>query len=83
MIVAGAFFFQINTGTNGVDAFPEGSITRDAFFILEEEFAFGFGVVNPAEVVISGEPEILGSGKASRISHLLWWQTCDFRFPQY
>ena len=55
MIAAAAFFFQINTGNNGVDVFPEGSFTRDAFFILEEEFPFGFGVVNPAEIVISGD----------------------------
>ena len=52
MIVAAAFFFQINTGTNGVDVYPEGSFTRDAFLILEEEFSFG--VVNPAEIVIDG-----------------------------
>ena len=55
MLVAAAFFFQINTGTNGVDAYPEGSFTRDTFLILEEEFAFGFGVVNPAEIVIVGD----------------------------
>ena len=55
MIAAAAFFFQINTGTNGVDVYPEGSFTRDAFFVLEEEFPFGFGVVNPAEVVIRGD----------------------------
>ena len=55
MILAAAFFFQINTGNNGVDVFPEGSFTRDAFFILEEEFPFGFGVVNPAEIVVMGD----------------------------
>ena len=53
MIVAAAFFFQINTGTNGVDVYPEGSVTRDAFLILEKEFSFG--VVNPAEIVIDGD----------------------------
>ena len=57
MIAAAAFFFQIDTGTNGVEAFPEGSFTRDAFLILEEEFPFGFGVVNPAEIVIQGDAE--------------------------
>ena len=79
MIVAGAFFFQINTGTNGVDAFPEGSITRDAFFILEEEFAFGFGVVNPAEVVISrdaGDPRV-----REGIQNLTSALVADLRFP--
>ena len=53
MIVAAVFFFQINTGVNGVDVNPEGSFTRDAFFILEQEFSFG--VVNPAEIVIDGD----------------------------
>ena len=28
MIVAIVFYFQINTGLNGVDAFPEGAQTR-------------------------------------------------------
>ncbi len=79
MIVAGAFFFQINTGTNGVDAFPEGSITRDAFFILEEEFALGFGVVNPAEVVISGDA---GDPRVREgIQNLTSALVADLRFP--
>ena len=55
MIAAAAFFFQIDTGSNGVDAFPEGAFTRDAFFILEKEFSYG--VVNPAEILIDGEIE--------------------------
>ena len=57
MIVAAAFFFQINTGVNGVDAYPEGSFTRDTFYTLEQEFPFGFGVVNPAEIVVVGDAE--------------------------
>ena len=59
MIAAAVFFFQIHTGVNGVDVNPEGSFTRDAFFILEQEFSFG--VVNPAEIVIDGDvgnPEV-------------------------
>ena len=55
MIVAAAFFFQIDTGSNGVDAFPEGAFTRDAFFILEREFSYG--VVNPAEILVDGDIE--------------------------
>ena len=54
MIAAAVFFFQINTGSNGVDAFPEGSFTRDAFFVLEEK-GFSFGVIKPAEIVIDGD----------------------------
>ena len=54
MIAAAAFFFQIDTGSNGVDAFPEGSYTRDAFFVLEDK-EFSFGVVNPAEILVDGD----------------------------
>ena len=53
MIAAASFFFQMDTGSNGVDTFPEGSFTRDAFFVLEREFSFG--LVNPAEILIDGE----------------------------
>ena len=59
MIAAAVFFFQIDTGVNGLDVNPEGSFTRDAFFILEQEFSFG--VVNPADIVIDGDvgsPEV-------------------------
>ena len=55
MVVAIVFYFQINTGINGVDTFPEGAETREAFFILENEPTFSFGLVNPAEVVIDGD----------------------------
>ena len=54
MVAAAAFFFQIHTGNNGVDTFPEGSFTRDAFFILEEE-GFSFGVIKPTQIVIDGD----------------------------
>ena len=52
MIAATVFYFQIHTGLNGVDAFPEGAQTREAFFVMEEEFSFG--LVNPTEIVIDG-----------------------------
>ena len=79
MIVAAAFFFQIHTGNNGVDVFPEGSFTRDAFFILEEEFPFGFGVVNPAEVVIRGD--VSAPGVKEGIEELAASIVADPRFP--
>ena len=62
MVFVTLFYFQwpgINTGLNGVSAFPEGAETREAFFVMEEEFSFG--VVNPTDVVIDGEigsPEV-------------------------
>ncbi len=53
MLVASFFYFDIETGLNGVDTFPEGAQTRDAFFVMEKEFSFG--LVNPTEVVIEGD----------------------------
>ena len=53
MVVATAFYFQIETGLSGVDTFPEGTQTRLAFEALEEEFSFG--LVNPAEIVIDAD----------------------------
>ncbi len=52
MLAAAYFYFEIDTGLNCVDVFPEGAQTREAFFVLEEEFSFG--LVTPAEVVIDG-----------------------------
>ncbi len=53
MIAATVFYFQIHTGINGVDAFPEGAQTREAFFVMEEHFSFG--LVNPTDIVIEGD----------------------------
>ena len=64
MIVIILFYFQwpgIKTGLNGVDVFPEGAETREAFFVIEEAFPFGFGAVTPTEIVIDGDiasPEV-------------------------
>ena len=55
MVAATVFYFQINTGINGVDAFPEGTQTREAFFVMEEHFSFG--LVNPVDIVIDGDIE--------------------------
>ncbi len=58
MIVIILFYFfwpGIKTGLNGVDVFPEGAETREAFFVIEEAFPFGFGAVNPTEIVIDGD----------------------------
>ena len=53
MIVAIVFYFDIETGINGADTFPEGTQTREAFTVLEEKFSFG--LVNPAEIAIDGD----------------------------
>ena len=57
MIFITLFYFfwpGIKTGLNGVDVFPEGAQTREAFFVIEEAFPFGFGAVSPTEIVIDG-----------------------------
>ncbi len=53
MIAATVFYFQIQTGINGVDAFPEGTQTREAFFAMEENFP-AFARFNPTDIVIDG-----------------------------
>ncbi len=73
MIAATVFYFQIQTGINGVDAFPEGAQTREAFFVMEEHFSFG--LVNPTEIVIDGDigsPQVqqaIGKLQASLAAH--------------
>ena len=62
MIVLTVFYFDIKTGLSGVDAFPEGTQSREAFYVLEENFSFG--IVNPVEVVVDGNvnsPEVQGA----------------------
>ena len=53
MIAATVFYFQIETGINGVDVFPEGTQTREAFFVMEENFP-AFASFNPTDIVIDG-----------------------------
>ena len=65
MIAATFFYFQIQTGLNGVDTFPEGTQTREAFFVLEDKFSFG--LVDPVEIVIDGDidsPQVQGAIQA-------------------
>ena len=52
MIAVTFFYFDIRTGINGVDTFPEDAETREHFIVLNEEFSFG--LVNPVEIVIDG-----------------------------
>ena len=73
MVAATVFYFQIQTGINGVDAFPEGAQTREAFFVMEEHFSFG--LVNPTEIVVDGDidsPQVqqaIGKLQASLAAH--------------
>jgi len=77
MIVLTIFYFDIKTGLSGVDAFPEGTQSREAFYVLEENFSFG--IVNPVEVVIDGNvnsPEVQGA-----VQRLQATLSNDPRFP--
>ena len=77
MVACTLFYFQIETGINGLETFPEGARTKEAFFVLEEEFSFG--LVNPAEIVIRGD---LGSPQVqASIASLGTSLVEDGRFP--
>ncbi len=56
MVIATVFYFDIQTGLNGVDKLPEGARTRAAFEVLEANPSLSAGVANPVEVVIDGDP---------------------------
>ena len=77
MIVAIVYYFQIETGLNGVETLPDGSVTKEAFFVLEEEFAFG--LASPSDIVIEGnigDPQVQGA--IQKLTQLL---VEDPRFP--
>ncbi len=61
MIVLTFFYFDIQTGLNDVNTFPDKSEIKDAFLVLEEEFSVGdvspAGALSPAEIVIEGDVE--------------------------
>ena len=53
LIAAASPLFDMNTGFNGVDGFPDGMQSKEAFLILEREFSFG--VAAPTEIAIEGD----------------------------
>ena len=53
LIAATVFFFDIQTGSSGVESLPEGIESREGFEILDREFSAGD--VTPAEIVIDGD----------------------------
>ena len=61
MIVLTFFYFDIQTGLNDVNTFPDKSKVKEAFIVLEEEFSVGdvspAGALSPAEIVIEGNVE--------------------------
>ena len=77
MVVAIVYYFQIETGLNGVEALPDGSVTKEAYLVLEKEFAFG--LASPSDIVIEGDitsPEVQGA-----IQELTGLLVQDPRFP--
>ena len=64
MVWASVYYFDINTGFNSVETFPEDSHTREAFGVLEADFLLGYGSANPARIVIDGDvsdPAVAGA----------------------
>ena len=55
LLAAAISYFDINLGSAGVSALPDGLRSKEAFVVLQEEF--GFGQDLPAIVVIDGETE--------------------------
>ena len=77
MVVAIVYYFQIETGLNGVETLPDGSVTKEAYLVLEEEFAFG--LASPSDIVIEGnigDPQVQGA--IAQLNQLL---VEDPRFP--
>ena len=68
LIVLTVFYFDIRTGLNDVNTFPDVAKTKQAFIVLEEEFSVGevnpAGVLSPAEIAIVGDvddPQVQGA----------------------
>jgi RND superfamily putative drug exporter len=53
LIAAASPFWQMKTGLNGVDSFPDGTIAKEAYLILEDKLSFG--VVSPVNIVVDGD----------------------------
>ena len=59
MLALSYFYFEIRTGLNDVNTFPDKAETKQAFLLMEEKFSFGTvspaGFLSPAEIVVSGD----------------------------
>ena len=59
MLALSYFYFEIRTGLNDVNTFPDKAETKQAFLLMEEKFSFGdvtpAGFLSPAEIVVSGD----------------------------
>jgi RND superfamily putative drug exporter len=53
LLAAAAPLLDLETGFNGVETFPDEIQAKEAFFLLEKQFAFG--VLSPTDIVIDGD----------------------------
>ena len=69
LLVLSYFYFDIQTGLNDVNSFPDKAKTKETFLVFEEEFSVGevtpAGVLSPAEIVVDaniGDPQVQQAG---------------------
>ena len=55
LLAAASSYLDINLGTAGVSALPDGLRSKEGFIVLQQEF--GFGQDAPAEIVIDGQTD--------------------------
>ncbi len=53
LAVPALYYFQIDTGANGIDVLPDSYQSKQGFQIMDREFSFG--LISPAEIVIDGD----------------------------
>jgi len=53
LVAAAVSLLDIDVGFNGVDSFPDGMQSKEAFLILDEKFSFGEAA--PTEIAIDGD----------------------------
>lgn len=69
LLVLSYFYFDIQTGLNDVNTFPDKAKTKETFLVFEEEFSVGevtpAGVLSPAEIVVDAniaDPRVQQAG---------------------
>jgi RND superfamily putative drug exporter len=53
LVLPALFYFQINTGANGVEVLPDSFQSKQGYKILDREFSIG--LISPAEIVVDGD----------------------------
>ncbi len=83
LIALSYFYFDIETGLNDVNSFPDKARTKEAFLLFEEKFSEGTvspaGYLSPAEIVIVGDIDDPQVDQA--IGHLEQSLLADPTFP--